>query len=255
MTRGSWSFVMAAAVCAASVAAAAPSDVMDPPAGFGVRLTGTLEPVVVAEAVAHSPGSVDRSSIEAQCDSARAVGLTTRHPVFEAGDDQPTRTQTLRFGNERHRADFVTRHIYECAAPPRTTSSADFLCGCTYRVQVRRSVRVGNGDARPADAERDPDRVRRLMPETLGADTVAGIACVWRRLRLPGGVRIERCIADDDAGPLPSFLHGRALAEITARAADPPLQSSRVTRVVLHARVDAGVFAVRQSDVPKEPPR
>jgi hypothetical protein len=255
MTRGSWSSIMAVAACAASVAAAAPSDVLDPPAGFGVRLTGTLERVVVAEAVAQSPGPVDRSSIEAQCDSARAAGLTTRQPVFEAGHDQPIRTETLRVGNARHQADFVTRHVYECATPPRTANSADFLCGCTYRVHIRRSVQVGRRDIRPAQAKRALDRVRRLMPEVLGADTVAGIACIWRRLCLPDDVRVDRCIADGDIGALPPFLHGRALAEVTARAGDPPLQSSRVTRVVLHARVDAGVFAVRPSDVPKEPPQ
>jgi hypothetical protein len=235
--------------------ARAADTLLQPPSGFGVRSTGTIEAVVHAEVVAHTPGPVDRASIEAQCESARAVGLTTRHPVFEPGHDALTRTETLRYGTPRHQADFVTRHIYECAAPPAASTSADTLCGCTYRMHTRRSVHIERRDLSTADPALELARVRRLMPEAMQPDTIAGIPCLWRRTRLPDDVRLERCVVEDPAGRFPAFLRGRALAETLLRHGSEVVHSSRTTRLILHATVDAGVFDAPLGDMPQEPAR
>src|SRR5205085_1908644 len=129
-------------------------DAISIPPGFGVRPTGILESVVYAEMVAQSPNPIHRAAIEAQCEMARTAGLTTRRPVFEPGHDEPLKTETLRFGNAQHRAEFVLRRSYDCALPVRTTRSADMLCGCAYRTQVHRSMHVDSDTASAADHAR-----------------------------------------------------------------------------------------------------
>jgi hypothetical protein len=245
--------LMAACMAVLIAPAALAADAVDVPAGFGVRPTGTMERVVYSEVVAQSPNPIHRATIEAQCATARSMGLTTRQPVFEPGHDEPLKTETLRFGNAQHRADFTTHHRYDCALPPRTTRSADMLCGCTYRVREQRSVHVESVAASATDHSRTLDLVRRLAPQVIGPGSVAGIQCIWRRQQLSDDVWIDRCIVEDDTGVLPHFLRGRALAETTFGHHGTSIHSSsRATRVLLDASVDAGVFAVRPDDVPKE---
>jgi hypothetical protein len=249
MSRGALFSLAGPFALAASLALAHAPIVVHAPPGFAVPATGAMESVVYAEVVAQSPNPVDHATVEAQCEAARMAGLTVRRPVFEPGFDRPLNTVTVRFGNARHQADFVTRTVYDCELPSRTSRAADALCACTYRLREQRSVRIETA-APGADPARELARVRALMPEETGRDTVAGIPCVWRRQRFPADLSdsrtidltIDRCIVHDEAGVLPGFLRGRALAETMGA------RTSRATRVVLDAAVDAGVFAAAPRD-------
>lgn len=230
---------------------------VEPPPGFGVRPAGVTEPIVYAEAVAHSPNPISRAFIEDQCEMHRRVGTTRLHPVFEPGHDQPILSETIRFANADHGAEFVTRHVYECGNPTPVTGSADRLCGCTYRIVRRRSVYIDSHDRGRPDPGKQVSRMRLIAPEVIGADTIAGVACVWRRQSLPDGVRIDRCVVEDEARLLPAWLRGTLLAERTHREGGKADReyTSKAVKVILDASVDAGVFAARPADVPREAPR
>jgi len=159
----------------------------------------------------------------------------------------------VRYGNAPHQVDCITLDRYVCELPARTTRAADALCACTYRIRLHRSVQIDRRAA-PADPAHTLELVHRLAPEIVGADAVAGLACLWRRQRLDGGGWIDRCIVEDEAAALPPWLRGRALAETIFRDDGTSIHSRSVAdHVLIDAAVDSGVFDV-QPDAPVREP-
>ena len=236
------------------------------PPGFAVKRSGHLETVIYSESVGELHNAVDRKTIEAQCAAARRAGLTDKHPAFEAGYDRPLKTENWRFGNERHWANFSVLHAYGCGRPAVATGSPDRLCGCTYGVQIHRTVHIRKreggrtedllvdlteGTARrrvsqdPAVADLDIDatRVRALAPEVVGRDVVVGVPCVMRRQRLGAEGWIDRCITEDESKKLSPEMRYRTLSETTWSKDGKELHGwSKAVKVVQNASVDTGVF-------------
>ncbi|HEV7913553.1 MAG TPA: hypothetical protein VGP22_07285 [Albitalea sp.] len=215
------------------------------PPDFGVRRQGKLERIVYSESAGERYNPVHKEAIEAQCATARALGLTDAHPSFEPGHDRPLKTESWRFSNERRWALFTALHVYECDGSSTSDTSSGRLCGCTYRIQIRRTYELKN---RPDGgvAHEDPAKVRQLAPEVIGRDVVAGIPCVIRRQRLGAEGWIDRCITDDPSEELPPPLRDRTLAEVTQhRDREAPHSWSRTVKVVQDALVDIGIFDPR----------
>ena len=252
------------------VLAAQPCTAVSPPEGFGIHHRGTPVQVVHARTTGALPNPVDRQAIDAQCEMARRLGLTTAHPVFEPGHDQPLKTETWRFGQPHRSADFTALHAYECGRATAARDSAEAVCDCTYRVHIRLRARLRKQEGgqietvdvdytkgtamrhrtadrspsdRDADSDTDAARIRRLAPQVLGRDTIAGIACVWRRQQLAADAWIDHCIVDDPRWALPAELHARALGQTWFTHGGQTTHSwSKAMVVHLDATVDAGVF-------------
>ena len=272
---------VAAASCASACMAVA-ADALVPvqvPADFRIKPTGRQEAVLYTESVGERRNPLDRATVEAQCQAARAGGLTDKHPVFESGHDQPLKTESRRFSAGRRWAEMSTAQVYQCDGPPDTTGSVGYLCGCTYRLQERRSVQIGRidkgrhetlqvdlarGTARrrsqaPAaapDPGGDAARVKALAPEIVGKDQVAGVACVVRRQKLGANAWTDRCIVEDEAMKLHPDLRFRALSESTpARDGKGMYSWMKAVKVIQNASVDAGVFELPAGVVLQETPR
>lgn len=245
---------------------------------FRIKPSGTAQEMVVIHSLGEVRNAIDRSTIEAQCVAARQSGLTDRHPVFEQGYDKPPKTENQLFIRGRNEASYTTRYPYRCDRVPHPSEgSADYLCGCTYRVQVDRtaqikkfeagrfefiSIDVTKGTARkqtgvdrslPFDPNAAGEKVKGLAPEVLGRDVVAGIPCVIRRQRLGPKGWTDRCIVEDEPQKLPVHLRFRALAETTPSADGKGMYSwTKAVRVVTDASVDTGVFDLPDGIVVKE---
>ncbi len=238
------------------------------PSEFDIHSSGTVEPVVYAEASGEFTNPTDRKGIEAICENSRRMGLATRMPVFEAGDDKPIATRTWDFANERHSAHYTVRHDYVCdrAGPPAT--SGDALCDCTYRVKPKYSAHIrnqvdGNVEVIDIDMSRrtarrrvmpgrlslDLDRgealVKRLAPEIVGRDVVAGIPCVVRRQGLGGANFMDLCVSEDPDRLLPAALRFRTLSEYQpSPSGKGAYRRSKTEKVVINAVADSAVFAI-----------
>lgn len=238
------------------------------PHGFALRTTGNRDTVVYAASVGERVNPFDRSTIESQCEIARALGQTRLHPLFEAGYDQPLKTENWRFSTSRRSVELSVLHAYGCdQPPPRTPDSANYACGCTYRVHLQRDMHIrkqedGRVETITIDVSRgtgrryvaadhsvpEPNRAERLVtglaPEVVGHDTVAGIPCVIRRQHI-GSAWTDRCIAEDPEQHLAPFLRFSALSETTTQLNGQGVYSwVKTVRVVPEASVDNGVFEV-----------
>ena len=238
------------------------------PSEFDIHSSGTVEPVVYAEASGEFTNPTDRKGIEAICENSRRMGLATRMPVFEAGDDKPIATRTWDFANERHSAHYTVRHDYVCdrAGPPAT--SGDALCDCTYRVKPKYSAHIrnqidGNVEVIDIDMSRRSARrrlapgklsleldrgealVKRLAPEVVGRDLVAGIPCVVRRQSLGGANHLDLCVSEDPDRLLPPALRFRTLSEVQpSPSGTGAYRWMKTEKVVIHALADSAVFAI-----------
>lgn len=256
---------LAAATAALLAGAVLAADALVPvsvPFEFRVTPTRSTTPVVYAHSSGEFRNPIDRAGIEAQCEAARASGMTDKTPVFEAGYDKPLKTESLRFSNDTHWAHYSVIHQYQCSRASRAANSAEGLCGCTYRVQPHYTVQIKNrvgGKVEIIDADLTANTARRryvsdggvtghesqvraLAPEVTGKDVIAGIPCVVRRQKLGEGY-IERCVAEDPDRRLPASLRFSALSETTPSPDGKKYQWTRTDKVVLNATVDTGVFA------------
>jgi hypothetical protein len=248
------------------------------PSEFRIKASGRTEEMVFIQSIGEFWNPANRSITEAQCEAARKVGLTTRHPVFEEGHDKPTKTENQSFIRGRNEASFSTRYPYLCdRLPAPSETSADYLCGCTYRVQVQRnayikrfeggrfefiSIDITKGTARrqtgvdrslPFDPQANGAKVKGLAPEVVGQDVVAGIPCVIRRQRLGSDGWTDRCIIEDEPQKLPPHVRFRALADTTPGVDGKGTYSwMKAVKVITDASVDTGVFEMPQGVVVKE---
>lgn len=234
---------------------------VQPPAGFGVQPRGSLEPAVYSEASGESLNTVHREQLERLCQSKKALGATTRQPLFEAGFDRPNRSERVQFATASRSVAFVTRQVYACDPMPADRD----VCGCTYRVHTYRSVYLdtqaggkrlvlsadlsrgtgtryaGTGGAPARAPQQVAAAVDTLLPEVVGQAEIAGIPCVLRR-RSFGAARIERCIVEDPERKLAPPLRNQALSYAESDGRGRRSYWSQTTRVVPNAQVDAGVF-------------
>ncbi len=272
--RARWMALYAAASAGVALSAEAPVTVAVP-ADFGVRPRGTSESVVYSEVIGETTNPIDKRAIEAQCDIARRLGLTDKHPVFEPGHDQPLKTHSRRFFNPRRSASYDTLEAYECDRDAPAATSTQAVCDCIYRPRARRQVEIrhaGGGHmetvgidlaqrkaVRSVTAGRptaDPDaiaaRFRTLAPEVVGRDEVAGIPCVLRRQRLSADAWIDRCISEDERHVLPQALRHRTLSEtLYSQGGREVRGGSKAVTVIPHASVDA---SQRAASVARQPP-
>lgn len=270
------SALLAAALCGAGALAADALVPVPLPSDFGIHSIGSAEPVVYTESSGELQNFTDRRVIETQCEMARKRGDTTKTPVFEAGDDKPLKTETKRFTNARHWANYTVHHQYVCERPEGKTSSADGLCGCTYRVVPKYLAQIKNKTDRGleiidldvskrtaqrrllpgpvrADLERGEADVLRLAPEVVGKDVVAGIPCVVRRQSMGGKNYMDLCVTEDPDKHLPAEMRYRALSEYMPRADGKGAHRwSKADKIVLNGLVDSAVFAIPEGFSVKE---
>jgi hypothetical protein len=268
--------LLGAALCGAAALAADALVPVPLPAAFGLHSIGSAEPVVYTESSGELQNAVDRRVIEAQCEVARTLGSTDKTPVFEAGYDEPLKTETRRFTNDRHWANYTIIHAYVCDRADKPSSSADALCGCNYRVRPKYLVQIKNkldrgleiididiakrtaqrrvvpGPLRD-DLERGAADVLRLAPEIVGKDVVAGIPCVMRRQSMGGKNYMDICITEDPDKRLPEQLRYRTLSEYMPRVDGKGVhRSSRADKIVLNGNVDSAVFAIPEGFTVRE---
>jgi hypothetical protein len=269
-----------AVVLTAAGAAALAGDAMVPvpvPSGYGVQPTHSSMPVVYTESSGEYQKVVDRKIIEAQCDAMRQMGATDKTPVFEDGDGKPLKTQSRRFGNDRHWAIYSVLHRYVCDRPPgRASSSTEALCDCTYRVKPHYTAQIKNRldgqieiididiatqiarrrvmpDHSVPNLERDAAYVLKLAPQVVGKDVVAGIPCVVRRQSMGGKNYMEICVSEDPEKHLPPDLRFRTLSEYMPTADGKGMYRwSKADKVVINAIVDSGVFRMPEGLIVKD---
>lgn len=253
--RTAWSLA-----CLLATAGAVAADAkVGPPPGFPFKPGRNTEHVVYSETEAEYPNPIRRELLEQQCDMARQLGKTTKHPSFEAGHDQPNHRETVRMVGTTQTVTFHTVRAYLCDPMPPDRD----LCGCTYRmvtghvlhldrheagrheivrydIEKQQGTRFVGPDApAPAGSARN---LAALAPQVMGRDVVAGVPCVVRRQVLPGGW-VDRCIAWDPDGKLPAALRDQELASSFVVQDHPDrTHRSRITKVVADALVNAGVF-------------
>ena len=278
MTRA-WTIAAVCAVCAVCALTAHAADALTPvalPADFGVHAIGSVEPVVYTELSGELRNPVDRKVIEAQCEVARKQGRTDKTPLFEAGDDKPYKTESKRFTNAKHWANYTVDHVYTCDRADGKPSGADGLCGCTYRVvpkyraQIKNKTSAGlevidiDGNKRTAQRrlvpghaavglERGEADVAGLAPAIVGKDVVAGIPCVMHRRSMGGKNHMDICITDDPEKRLPPEMRFRALSEYMPNPDGKGAHRwSKADKVVLNGAVDAAVFSIPEGFTVKE---
>jgi len=248
------------------------------PAEYGLEPSGVMRDAAYVESEGETTNAFDRTTIEAQCELARSLGTTDRHPVFEPGYDKPLKTENHLFIRGLHRASYRTLHAYRCDREPTPgESSTDYACGCTYRVLPLRTAHIhesgsvryeilridltrrtarresGPSQALPPDASRELGVIKSYAPEVVAEEVVAGIPCVVRRHRSSKTAWTDLCIAEDDAATLPPELRMRALSEVTSsKVGESSHAWTKAVRVVPSARVDSTVFQLPEGVVTKD---
>jgi hypothetical protein len=247
------------------------------PSGYGVRPTHSSLPVIYTESSGELQNLVDRKAIEAQCSVMKKMGATDKTPVFEDGDDKPLKTQSRRFGDDRHWAIYSVLHEYVCDRPwGKPSSSTEALCDCTYRVKPHYTAQIKNKldgrieiididiakqaarrrvmpDHSVPKPEQDAANVLKLAPEVVGKDVVAGIPCVVRRQSMGGKSHMDICVSEDPDKHLPPELRFRTLSEYMPAADGKGAHRwSKADKVLMDASVDSGVFRMPDGVTVKE---
>lgn len=246
------------------LAVGAGAETLPVPDGFGLKPAGRQERVVYMERRSEHPNGTDRRALEQICSARQALEASAPQPVFEAGHDEPVRTQSRHFfsADGLRRAVYTETTAYQCDAELLKTRGP---CGCTYRNQVTHQVEIslwrdgrvqrwkagleeGRGmleeGASPAPGSLPaPDEavLTRLYGPVTGEARMAGWACAQREL--PGPVPRQTCLALPDP-KLPKWLWGRALSGValTGPQAGGMRQRSELQRLLPAADVDAAVF-------------
>jgi hypothetical protein len=275
-----YAFRLIAMLLAAAAAAALAGDALVPvpvPSGYGVQPTHNSMPVVYTESSGELQNLVDRKVIEAQCSAMKTMGATDKTPVFEEGDGKPLKTQSQRFGNDRHWAIYTVLHAYVCDRPSgKPSSSTEAVCDCTYRSKPHYTAQIRNKldgfieiididiakqaarrrvmpDHSVPNLQKDAANVLKLAPEIVGKDVVAGIPCVVRRQSFGGKSHMDICVSEDPDKHLPPELRFRTLSEYMPTADGKGAHRwSKADKVVLNAIVDSGVFRMPEGVTVKE---
>ena len=243
-----------------TVSQAAPAPL---PEGFGVVAHHATVPAVWSTTSGESPGTVDRPVIERTCATKRALGVTTRLPIFEAGSDRPNSVTIVQIVSPGAWASYETIRGNVC--DPSSMDAAHDLCSCTFREMTSRFVHIRK-DAGDATTVIDIDlnkasatqSQRKSMPlrkpgnldasqfgPVVAHEVVAGMPCSVHRQDLGTG-RTERCLADAvDSVPVELQLQELSKAMYLLQGTEAVRRDWRRTdRIDAAAEVDLGVFDV-----------
>ncbi|MCV2365039.1 hypothetical protein LNV23_16425 [Paucibacter sp. DJ1R-11] len=237
------------------------------PPGFALAPLQKTVTVVYAQSTGELFNSLNKTTLEASCQAALAVGAATRMPRFAPGSEAPLQFELRRYTSldGQLSASYSDKEHVECAEANLKTEGP---CACLYRKarvhsvylerreahsvrrwQVALESRSGRRSSGPAGgaeplAAPSAQALQTLHGGVIGTRELAGYRCQLRRADR-GSSRVETCLLLPTAD-LPTALQGRQLAqtvfELQAGQSGRRLRWLDTRQLLPRAQIDAVVF-------------